>query len=84
MSYHNCCCDNRLELTVGDSYGTMAMIRLMATTCEESPWFSSTQNHPDDQLWRSSSTYTASLTSSITNYKYENGRRYHAYREGGL
>lgn len=28
------------------------------------------------------STYTASLTSSIRNYRYENGRRYHAYREG--
>lgn len=26
-----------------------------------------------------SSTYTASLTSSIINYQYENGRRYHAY-----
>ncbi|KAK5941739.1 hypothetical protein PMZ80_005690 [Knufia obscura] len=25
---------------------------------------------------------TASLTSSITNYRFENGRRYHAYREG--
>lgn len=28
------------------------------------------------------STTSASLTSSIQNYKYENGRRYHAYREG--
>ena len=28
------------------------------------------------------STNTASLASSIYNYKYENGRRYHAYREG--
>ncbi|KAI9789593.1 MAG: hypothetical protein M1816_005902 [Peltula sp. TS41687] len=28
------------------------------------------------------STYTASLTSSVRNYQYENGRRYHAYREG--
>lgn len=26
----------------------------------------------------------ASLASSITNYRYENGRRYHAYREGRL
>lgn len=25
---------------------------------------------------------SASITSSITGYKYENGRRYHAYREG--
>ncbi|KAI9864789.1 MAG: hypothetical protein M1813_002559 [Trichoglossum hirsutum] len=28
------------------------------------------------------SNYTASLTSSVQNYHYENGRRYHAYREG--
>ncbi|KAK5995344.1 Methyltransferase pytC [Cladobotryum mycophilum] len=26
--------------------------------------------------------YTGSITSSIYNYQYENGRRYHAYREG--
>ena len=29
-----------------------------------------------------SSSYTTSIASSITNYKYENGRRYHAYQEG--
>ncbi|PTB77300.1 hypothetical protein M440DRAFT_1390647 [Trichoderma longibrachiatum ATCC 18648] len=28
------------------------------------------------------SAYTGSVTSSIYNYQYENGRRYHAYREG--
>ncbi|KAK7428821.1 hypothetical protein QQZ08_004591 [Neonectria magnoliae] len=28
------------------------------------------------------SAYTASVTSSIYHYQYENGRRYHAYREG--
>jgi SAM-dependent methyltransferase len=28
------------------------------------------------------SAYTGSVTSSIFNYQYENGRRYHAYREG--
>ncbi|KAF5230777.1 hypothetical protein FAUST_9634 [Fusarium austroamericanum] len=28
------------------------------------------------------STYTGSVTSSIYDYQYENGRRYHAYREG--
>ncbi|KAH7174850.1 S-adenosyl-L-methionine-dependent methyltransferase [Fusarium flagelliforme] len=28
------------------------------------------------------SSYTASVTSSIFDYQYENGRRYHAYREG--
>ncbi|KAM5343820.1 hypothetical protein ACJ41O_012357 [Fusarium nematophilum] len=28
------------------------------------------------------SAYTASITSSIYHYQYENGRRYHAYREG--
>ncbi|KKA16356.1 Methyltransferase [Rasamsonia emersonii CBS 393.64] len=29
-----------------------------------------------------SSTYTASLTSSVQDYRIENGRRYHAYRDG--
>ncbi|KAL1964135.1 hypothetical protein VTN77DRAFT_7223 [Rasamsonia byssochlamydoides] len=28
------------------------------------------------------STYSASLTSSVVNYRHENGRRYHAYRDG--
>ncbi|KKA24618.1 hypothetical protein T310_1365 [Rasamsonia emersonii CBS 393.64] len=28
------------------------------------------------------STYSASLTSSVLNYRHENGRRYHAYRDG--
>ncbi|KAG6995671.1 hypothetical protein G7Y79_00043g079550 [Physcia stellaris] len=28
------------------------------------------------------SSYTTSIASSITNYKYEHGRRYHAYQEG--
>lgn len=28
------------------------------------------------------STRSASITSSIVGYKYENGRRYHAYRKG--
>lgn len=29
-----------------------------------------------------SSTFTTSISSSVYNFKYENGRRYHAYREG--
>lgn len=29
-----------------------------------------------------SATETTSLASSITNYRFENGRRYHAYKEG--
>ncbi|KAL1963890.1 hypothetical protein VTN77DRAFT_7696 [Rasamsonia byssochlamydoides] len=28
------------------------------------------------------STYSASLTSSVLNYRHENGRRYHGYRDG--
>lgn len=38
----------------------------------------------DDEsaLGSDSSSQSASITSSILNYKYENGRRYHAYREG--
>jgi ubiquinone/menaquinone biosynthesis C-methylase UbiE len=36
----------------------------------------------DSTYGESISSLTTSLTSSITNYQYENGRRYHAYREG--
>lgn len=31
---------------------------------------------------RASASYTTSLASSVTAYKFENGRRYHAYKEG--
>ncbi|TDZ35511.1 Secondary metabolism regulator LAE1 [Colletotrichum spinosum] len=38
----------------------------------------------DDSAYGSETgtTYTSSVTSSIYHYQYENGRRYHAYREG--
>lgn len=49
---------------------------------------SSSRGHEDD--WDGDSTLgdekdeesTQSLTSSVFNYTYENGRRYHAFREG--
>jgi hypothetical protein len=31
-----------------------------------------------------SASYTSSLASSVTDYKFENGRRYHSYKEGGM
>ncbi|KAL8951247.1 MAG: hypothetical protein Q9222_002775 [Ikaeria aurantiellina] len=44
------------------------------------------QTQPDDSAYGSSeydpSTYTASLTSSITAYHYQHGRRYHAHHTG--
>ncbi|KAK2875131.1 hypothetical protein FQN49_001757 [Arthroderma sp. PD_2] len=40
---------------------------------EDDPTYS---EFPEDQ------SYLSSLTSSVVNYKYENGRRYHAFREG--
>ncbi|KAL1966263.1 hypothetical protein VTN77DRAFT_4616 [Rasamsonia byssochlamydoides] len=36
----------------------------------------------DSTYGRELSTYTASLTSSVLNYRHENGRRYHAFHEG--
>ncbi|KAG0154688.1 hypothetical protein PDIDSM_256 [Penicillium digitatum] len=36
----------------------------------------------DDGQSENSSRYTASLLSDVKNYAYENGRRYHSYREG--
>ncbi|KAL3422374.1 methyltransferase [Phlyctema vagabunda] len=39
-------------------------------------------NDADSSLGSDISSTSTSLTSSIRDYKYENGRRYHAYREG--
>lgn len=36
----------------------------------------------DSALGDDFSTYSASLASSVVNYRYENGRRYHGYRDG--
>ncbi|KAJ5677521.1 uncharacterized protein N7477_003154 [Penicillium maclennaniae] len=36
----------------------------------------------DDDYYSDTSNYTASLLSDVKNYAYENGRRYHSYREG--
>ncbi|KAJ6178230.1 hypothetical protein N7519_008691 [Penicillium mononematosum] len=36
----------------------------------------------DDGQSENTSSYTASLLSDVKNYAYENGRRYHSYREG--
>lgn len=35
-----------------------------------------------DSAFCNQSSASTSVTSSILNYKYENGRRYHAFREG--
>jgi len=35
-----------------------------------------------DDYYSDTSSYTASLLSDVKNYAYENGRRYHSYREG--
>lgn len=43
----------------------------------------SDENDADSAIGESiGDSLTASLASSVLNYKYENGRRYHAYREG--
>ncbi|KAJ6172300.1 hypothetical protein N7470_001367 [Penicillium chermesinum] len=36
----------------------------------------------DGDYYSDNSSYTASLLSDVKNYSYENGRRYHSYREG--
>ncbi|KAL1993674.1 hypothetical protein VTN49DRAFT_2343 [Thermomyces lanuginosus] len=36
----------------------------------------------DSTYWDELSSYSASLTSSVLNYRHENGRRYHKYRDG--
>lgn len=36
----------------------------------------------DEDYYSDTSSYTASLLSDVKNYTYENGRRYHSYREG--
>ena len=40
------------------------------------------QDDADSTLGSDISSYTTSLASSVRNYKYENGRTYHSYREG--
>lgn len=41
-----------------------------------------TRDMPGAMSIGGSSSYTTSLASSVYTYSYENGRRYHAYREG--
>lgn len=36
----------------------------------------------DEESQFDEASYTTSIASSITNYKFEHGRRYHAYKEG--
>lgn len=36
----------------------------------------------EDDYFSDTSSYTASLLSDVKNFRYENGRRYHSYREG--
>ena len=42
----------------------------------------SNESDLDSALGSPTSSYSASLASSVLNYKYENGRRYHAFRAG--
>ncbi|KAL8810401.1 MAG: hypothetical protein Q9223_002469 [Gallowayella weberi] len=39
-------------------------------------------SNADDDSYDDEGSYTTSIASSITEYKYEHGRRYHAYQEG--
>ncbi|MCJ1260617.1 hypothetical protein MMC22_000479 [Lobaria immixta] len=39
-------------------------------------------NEAEDSTFGDEESYTTSIESSITAYKYEHGRRYHAYRAG--
>ncbi|KAF2127454.1 S-adenosyl-L-methionine-dependent methyltransferase [Dothidotthia symphoricarpi CBS 119687] len=52
----------------------------------ERHWLTSTCNHQSDERDSAYSdhqtSYTMSVTSSVFNFRYENGRRYHAYAEG--
>ncbi|KAJ5664694.1 hypothetical protein N7462_011507 [Penicillium macrosclerotiorum] len=57
------------QVNAGDASSTES------TTGEESSIFG--ENYHSD-----TSSYTASLLSDVKNYTYENGRRYHSYREG--
>ncbi|MCJ1306948.1 hypothetical protein MMC25_000592 [Agyrium rufum] len=42
-----------------------------------------TEERQDDSAYESeAASYTTSLSSTVTDYKYEHGRRYHAYKEG--
>ncbi|OKL59743.1 hypothetical protein UA08_04931A, partial [Talaromyces atroroseus] len=40
------------------------------------------ESDDDNNYWSDAESDLTSLTSSVTNYIYENGRRYHSFREG--
>jgi hypothetical protein len=61
------------------------MTRSSVTTCTQSTFHISKSPASYYMLinYSPSSTFTASITSSILDYPIENGRRYHAFRSGG-
>ena len=69
---------------VDDSSAPLAA-EATSTPLEAQPYTDDTSSDTGDSALGSEydpSSYTASLTSSITDYKFEHGRRYHAYQEG--
>jgi hypothetical protein len=78
-------CDDDANLDVGANKANLSLkmtIRRMARVkCKIIYWCNMYLN------WRLTysrcrRSYTTSLSSSVENYKWENGRRYHSYREG--
>ncbi|KAI5461787.1 S-adenosyl-L-methionine-dependent methyltransferase [Mariannaea sp. PMI_226] len=68
-----------------DEAGTETRITQLQQTLAENPLQADDGHRDDDSVYGSthgSGSYQTSLASSILNYKYENGRRYHAFREG--
>jgi SAM-dependent methyltransferase len=66
-----------LEADVRSPFPLSKFTRQVLTTSQ-----SNLSEDADSALGSPISSYSSSLASSILNYKYENGRRYHAYREG--
>jgi hypothetical protein len=68
--------------------GTFGSIGSTASMASTEPHVESDENADDtpsvadSALGSDTASSTDSLSSSVLNYKYENGRRYHAYREG--
>lgn len=76
---------NAGELAVGGDQNAHATGETTAPPLEAQSFTDDTSSETGDSALGSEydpSTYTASLTSSITSYQYEHGRRYHAYQAG--
>lgn len=57
-------------------------VGLVISSSNKCAWQSEQSDERDSAFGDNQSSYTMSATSSVFNFRYENGRRYHGYAEG--